>query len=793
MTLGTVEKAIITLTNYCDGAVSQDGAGWNRYDAKIGRSLTEQILSGRPLTFKQRKMVAQILPKYHNQFHNWEEVKNDIPSWVKRGEKAYNKKRKLEEKLPSLEYKYGYFYIKTSYNDNWIAKSIPKRRWLPEEKSWRYVLSDEVLESLIKLYDKFKTVSVEANKQIRDYLNKQKELEAARDLANQVKKQDSVELDIPLKSALYEHQKKAAKMGTILDNIALLMEQGTGKTLSAIAIATHRYLKGQMRKLLIIAPKSVLPEWARQFEEHTDLSYEAHVVEGKKDKKVRLIKEWDPQKNLKVLVINYESVWRLEKELLKWAPDMVICDESQKIKNARAKQSKSVTKIGSKAKYRLILTGTPVTQNPLDFFSQYKFLDPSIFGNNFVQFRDRYAVMGGFNNYQVIRFQNLEELAEKAHSIAYRVTKEEALDLPEEVHQNLYAELEPEAEKRYREMEEDSVLKLEGETVTAPIVLTQLMKLQQIAGGFIKTEEGTVVQVSNAKLNILKEAIEDLVLTYNKKVVIFARFIPEITAISEMLTKMKIRHHTLTGGTKNRGELIRDFQNNSNTKVFVINPKAGGTGITLTAADTAIFYSKDYSLEAYLQAMARIHRIGQKNKVTYIHILAKRTVDEAVTERLNNKQDLANLVVDDLKNLILNKEETGMKNSLEEKLNQLKQTIEAGEEVTEKALKELQELEGDPSVEKAKERNKVRKARKEKKAAREAERALEEQKVKEQKEAAQAQVVTVTDLAEELGVSATSIRKRLRVEKFDKPSGGRWEWPLDHPDLEKIKELFKGE
>lgn len=793
MTLGTVEKAIITLTNYCDGAVSQDGAGWNRYDAKIGRSLTEQILSGRPLTFKQRKMVAQILPKYHNQFHNWEEVKNDIPSWVKRGEKAYNKKRKLEEKLPSLEYKYGYFYIKTSYNDNWVAKSIPKRRWLPEEKSWRYVLSDEVLESLIKLYDKFKTVSVEANKQIRDYLNKQKELEAARDLANQVKKQDSVELDIPLKSTLYEHQKKAAKMGTILDNIALLMEQGTGKTLSAIAIATHRYLKGQMRKLLIIAPKSVLPEWARQFEEHTDLSYEAHVVEGKKDKKVRLIKEWDPQKNLKVLVINYESVWRLEKELLKWAPDMVICDESQKIKNARAKQSKSVTKIGSKAKYRLILTGTPVTQNPLDFFSQYKFLDPSIFGNNFVQFRDRYAVMGGFNNYQVIRFQNLEELAEKAHSIAYRVTKEEALDLPEEVHQNLYAELEPEAEKRYREMEKDSVLKLEGETVTAPIVLTQLMKLQQIAGGFIKTEEGTVVQVSNAKLNILKEAIEDLVLTYNKKVVIFARFIPEIEAISEMLTKMKIKHHTLTGGTKNRGELIRDFQNNPNTKVFVINPKAGGTGITLTAADTAIFYSKDYSLEAYLQAMARIHRIGQKNKVTYVHILAKGTVDEAVTERLNNKQDLANLVVDDLKNLILNKEETGMKNSLEEKLNQLKQTIEAGEEVTEKALKELQELEGDPSVEKAKERNKVRKARKEKKAAREAERALEEQKVKEQKEAAQAQVVTVTDLAEELGVSATSIRKRLRVEKFDKPSGGRWEWPLNHPDLEKIKELFKGE
>src|SRR5690606_15945839 len=159
-----------------------------------------------------------------------------------------------------------------------------------------------------------------------------------------------------------------------------------------------------------------------------------HVIEGKRDKKVDLIHNWETGEGLHVIVVNYESTWRLEDDLLKWRPDMIICDESQKIKNARAKQSKSIIKLGRKAKYKLILTGTPVTQNPLDLFSQYQFLEPSIFGNSFVRFRDRYAVMGGFNNYEIVRFQNLEELAEKAHSVAYRVTKEEALDLPDIVH-----------------------------------------------------------------------------------------------------------------------------------------------------------------------------------------------------------------------------------------------------------------------------------------------------------------------------------------------------------------------
>src|SRR5690606_33947528 len=164
-----------------------------------------------------------------------------------------------------------------------------------------------------------------------------------------------------------------------------------------------------------------------------------------------------------------------------WGPQIVIADESQKIKNIKAQQTKAVTALGKMAKHRLILTGTPVTQSPLDFFAQYKFLDPRIFGTSFTEFRSRYAIMGGYGGYQVIGYQNLEELSAKAHSIAFRVTKKECLDLPETINQFVYAGLETEAEKLYQTLRKEAIIRFsETEQVTAPIVLTELLRLQQI-------------------------------------------------------------------------------------------------------------------------------------------------------------------------------------------------------------------------------------------------------------------------------------------------------------------------
>jgi len=327
---------------------------------------------------------------------------------------------------------------------------------------------------------------------------------------------------------------------------------------------------------------------------------------------------------------------------------MIICDESQRIKTPGAKQSKCLHKLGRQAKYRLILTGTPVTQGPLDFFSQYKFLDPMIFGNSYYAFRARYAIMGGYEKRQVVGYKNLPELIKKAHSIAFRVTKEEALDLPPFTDQVLYCEMERKAMSIYAQLKKESVAELSEEKVlTATNVLARLLRLSQLSGGFLGDGEGGVEQVSKAKMNLLNETLDDI-LGAGKKVIVFARFLPEIAAIRKLLEAKGIDYEWIAGEVKmeERGEAVRRFQEDEGCKVFVAQIQTAGLGITLTAADTAIFYSLDFSFANYDQARARLHRIGQRNAVTYIHFVARGTVDEKILEALKQKRDVATEVVD---------------------------------------------------------------------------------------------------------------------------------------------------
>src|SRR5690606_25241730 len=300
--------------------------------------------------------------------------------------------------------------------------------------------------------------------------------------------------------------------------------------------------------------------------------------------------------------------------------DMIICDESQRIKTPGAKQSKALHRLGKLAKYRLILTGTPVTQSPLDFFSQYKFLEPSIFGDSYYAFKARYAIeqpIGNTGGKKVIGYRNVAELVKKAHSVAIRVTKAEALDLPEQIDQVLYATLEPPAMKLYNQMTRESFAELsEEKVITATNVLAKLLRLSQMVGGFVG-EGGEVQQVSKAKMSLLEEVLDDL-LTAGKNVVIFARLLPEIRAILADLERRPIDYAWITGevSQSERGQAVERFQTDDNCRVFVAQLQTAGLGITLTAADTAIFYSLDYSYANYEQCRARIHRIGQRNTCT---------------------------------------------------------------------------------------------------------------------------------------------------------------------------------
>lgn len=463
-------------------------------------------------------------------------------------------------------------------------------------------------------------------------------------------------MELPIKAKPYNHQKIAFNFA--IEKLetngcaALLMDMGLGKSLTSIAIAGALALEDKIEKLLVVCPTSIISVWQEEFKKFADYDYNIESLTGSTmDKRKQKLVSLSFKRGLKVAVVNYEATWRMEKELLFYKPDMIICDESQKIKNPSANQSKTLHRLGIKAKYKMILTGTPVQNTPMDVFSQWKFLDPYIFGLSFYAFRNRYAVMGGYYNHQIIRYKNMDELTSKAHSIAYRITKEEALDLPEQVFLNRYCELEPIARRTYDKVAKESYAELLGGEITATNVLTKLMRLSQIAGGHVKDDRGRMQVISKAKINELKDIMDEIIICNKKKLVVFARFIPEIESIKKLAEEMQIQFTYITGKIKieDRGEMYGKFQTDENIKLFIAQIQTAGLGITLTAADTAVFYSLDFNYANYSQAISRTHRIGQKNLCTYINLISTETVDEKIIKALENKQDIAKNIVDNWK------------------------------------------------------------------------------------------------------------------------------------------------
>ena len=320
-----------------------------------------------------------------------------------------------------------------------------------------------------------------------------------------------------------------------------LFEMGCGKTLTAIATIGTAYKLGNIEKVLIIAPTSVCSVWPKEFEDYADFKSVVKVLLGDKNKRLKALSDLEnfPFKALKVAVINYESTWREDifEALYNWNADMIICDESQRIKTHDAEQSKAIHKLGDQARYKLILSGTPVQNNAIDLYSQYRFLDPTIFGTNFYQFRNRYAIMGGFNRHQIVGYRDLDQLIQKEHSIAYRVTKDEALDLPEQTFLERRITMSAKEKNIYNRIKRESFTELDGGgQVTVTTVLTKLLRLQQFTGGFLIADgQDKAELVSKGKLNALEEIIDDYVVDVDKKLVIFARFRPEIDLIGQML------------------------------------------------------------------------------------------------------------------------------------------------------------------------------------------------------------------------------------------------------------------
>ena len=463
---------------------------------------------------------------------------------------------------------------------------------------------------------------------------------------------------MPIKVHPYDHQQRAYEFacrsfGLTGRNpppsrgVALLMEMGTGKTLTAIAVAGRLFLDQKIERMLIVAPLSILGVWQEEFQKFADYPYSLAILNGTGSKKSENLRQLSTN-GLLVGVINYESAWRLENELAAWDADLIVCDEGHKIKTHNISASKCMHRLGARARYRMLLTGTIITNKAIDVFSPYKFLNPAVFGNSFYAFRNRYFDMTGYGlHVPELKSGMAKELTRRIHSIAFRATKVECLDLPETTEIVRTVGLELDALTQYNDMVRDSMLQLGEGDVTATNVLTRLLRLSQLTGGFLcQDNSDRPVSVSTAKLAALSDIV-DSAAEDGKKLVIIARFLPEIDAIRRMLEKKKIGYSVVSGEIRDRDEQVRRFQTDPDTTVFVGQIATAGLGITLTAADTMVFYSLDYSMSNFEQAKARIHRVGQRNPCTYIYLVAASTVDDKVLQALRDKADLARILIDE--------------------------------------------------------------------------------------------------------------------------------------------------
>lgn len=431
---------------------------------------------------------------------------------------------------------------------------------------------------------------------------------------------------------------------------------GCGKTLTAIAIMGAAYQKGAIKRVLIVAPASVVSVWPKELEETAGFHYWVAALTGSKQKRLKALTALEAAREdgLKVAVINYEATWRdgVYEALLGFDADLIVADESQRIKDHTAKSSKAMHDLGAKARYRLILSGTPVQNNAVDVFSQYKFLDSSVFGNSFYSFRGAYCKMGGFEKRQVIGYRDLDGLIGKVHSIAYRVTKAEALDLPEQTFETRSIPMEAAERRIYDDLKREGYAELTelGASITAATVLTKLLRLQQFTGGFLQPDDGSrPVFKFDGKLQALRDILTDYVLGEQKKIVIFCRFRAEIQKIAELLEELHIGYGCIYGDVKitDRGDVVKSFQEDPAVMACLAQIDSAGLGLTLTAADTCVYYSTTFNYGTYTQSLARIHRIGQRNRCTYIHLLAEHTIDQKILAALSAKEEIAHTIVDD--------------------------------------------------------------------------------------------------------------------------------------------------
>jgi len=459
------------------------------------------------------------------------------------------------------------------------------------------------------------------------------------------------------KTEPFAHQKRALqKIRSLNGQCALLMEMGTGKTKVAIDWAGIGFHNFGVRRVLVVAPLSVLGVWPNQIRLHSNVPSKVYRLHGSTRERSHALTYLlrNPLKDqLTWAVINYEGIWRdtdrgpsIEELIIRWAPDLIIFDESHRIKSPTSKQSRSAYRIAQTVPQRLLLTGTPITKSPLDVFGQFRALDANIFGDNWHHFKYYFGVWGGFGNYELRGYRHIDQLNLSVHHHSFKVKKADCLDLPPKLFETVPVTLPDSIKAMYEQMAEEMIVEIEDTHATAAVVVVKLIRLSQITSGFVKDVDGNIRVFDDSKLRTCMDLVDDII-SENKKVVIFTRFTEDIRRLAEALTKRKAEFRILSGSVppNRRDSIVREFSEDPDLSVFIAQIQAGSLGIDLTAADSAIFYSMDYNAANYWQAQDRLHRQGQTRSVTYYHLIVPRTIDSIVLKVLRDKGQIAEAVL----------------------------------------------------------------------------------------------------------------------------------------------------
>ena len=428
----------------------------------------------------------------------------------------------------------------------------------------------------------------------------------------------------------FKHQRKTALFFTQHKKSFCFNEQGTGKTASAIWASDFLIQQGKVNRVLVICPLSIMDSaWRNDlfdFAPHRTVA----VAHGEAKKRKSIIEQ-----NTDYVIINYDGVEIVSESIKNGGFDLIIVDEATHYKNAQTRRWKTLNKILRDNTWLWMMTGTPAAQSPVDAYGLAKMVNPTAVPRYGSTFRD--MVMTKITNFKWIPKANATNTVHRVLQPAIRFTKDECLDLPSMTYVKRAVELTRQQKKYYEQLRKKLILDITGEQVTAVNAAVGMNKLLQISAGAVYTDNGETLEFDiKHRYKVLKEVIDES----SQKVLVFVPFRHAISILTDKLRSDGISTEVIQGnvGASARTNIFKQFQEAPNPRVLVIQPASAAHGVTLTAANTVVWWSPVSSLETYAQANARVHRSGQKHKCTVVQLQgsdAEKHVYRLLDSRIN--------------------------------------------------------------------------------------------------------------------------------------------------------------